>query len=104
LPIPPQKPPPDAVTLSAIVPNYNHGRYIGRAIGALLSQERVPDQIVIVDDASNDDSLAIIKGLAARSPRITVISQPVNMGTNAALRKGLEIANSRYILLAGADD
>ena len=104
MPIPPREPPTDAVTLSAIVPNYNHGRYISRAIGALLSQERIPDQIIIVDDASNDDSLAIIEGLAARSPRITVFSQPVNMGTNAALRKGLEIATGRYIVLAGADD
>ena len=101
---PPRELPADAVTLSVIVPNYNHGRYIGRAIGALLSQERVPDQIIIVDDASNDDSLAIIEGLAARSPRITVISQPVNKGTNTALREGLEIATGRYILLAGADD
>jgi glycosyltransferase involved in cell wall biosynthesis len=92
------------VTLSAIVPNYNHGRYIGRAIGALLSQERIPDEIIIVDDASTDDSLAIIEGLASRSPRVRSISQPVNMGTNAALRKGLEIATGQYILMAGADD
>jgi glycosyltransferase involved in cell wall biosynthesis len=104
LPISPQDSSADAATLSAIVPNYNHGRYIGRAIEALLSQERVPDEIIIVDDASTDDSLTIIQALAAKSPRIIVVSQPVNMGTNAALRAGLARATGRYLVLAGADD
>jgi glycosyltransferase involved in cell wall biosynthesis len=94
----------DASTLSVIVPNYNHGRYIGRAIEALLSQTRVPDEIIIVDDASTDDSLSVIQGLAEKWSCIIVIAQSVNMGTNAALRKGLERAKGRYILLAGADD
>jgi glycosyltransferase involved in cell wall biosynthesis len=93
-----------ASTLSVIIPNYNHGRYIGRAIEALLSQTHVPDEIIIVDDASTDDSLIVIQDLAAKSPRIAVIVQPANMGTNAALREGLERAKGRYILLAGADD
>jgi glycosyltransferase involved in cell wall biosynthesis len=96
--------PADRATLSAIIPNHNHGRYIGRAVGALLSQERAPDEIIIVDDASTDDSLAIINELAARSPRIVVISQPVNAGTNAALRAGLSRASGQYFVLAGADD
>jgi glycosyltransferase involved in cell wall biosynthesis len=104
LPIPTRDLPADSATLSAIVPNYNHGRYIGRAIGALLSQERVPDEIIVVDDASTDDSVAIIETLAARSPRIVVLCQSVNMGTNAALRRGLERATGRYLVLAGADD
>ena len=92
-------------TLSAIIPNHNHGQYIGRAVDALLTQERVPDEIVIVDDASTDDSLAIINELAAKSPRIKVVSLSVNAGTNAALRAGLEIAQPvDYFVLAGADD
>jgi glycosyltransferase involved in cell wall biosynthesis len=96
--------PAHSATLSAIIPNYNHGRYIGRAVHALLSQERAPDEIIIVDDASTDDSLAIIDELAARSPQIVVVSQPVNAGTNAALRAGLARATGQYFVLAGADD
>jgi glycosyltransferase involved in cell wall biosynthesis len=104
LPIFAQGSPADGSTLSAIMPNYNHGRYIGRAIDALLSQERVPDEIIIVDDASTDDSLAVIQALAAKSSRIVIVSQPVNMGTNAALRAGLQRATGRYLVLVGADD
>ena len=91
-------------TLSAIIPNRNHGRYIGRAVDALLTQERVPDEIVIVDDASTDDSLTIINGLAAKSPRIKVVSLSINAGTNGALRAGFEHAAGQYFVLAGADD
>jgi len=94
----------DRATLSAIIPNHNHGQYIGRAVDALLTQERVPDEIVIVDDASTDDSLAIINELAAKSPRIKVVSLSVNAGTNAALRAGFEHATGQYFVLAGADD
>ncbi len=89
----------DRATLSAIIPNHNHGRYIGRAVDALLTQERVPDEIVIVDDASTDDSLAIINELAAKSPRIKVVSLSVNAGTNAALRAGLDRATGNILFL-----
>jgi glycosyltransferase involved in cell wall biosynthesis len=92
------------VILSAIIPHHNHGRYIGRAVNALLTQECAPDEIIIVDDASTDDSLAIINELAAKSPRIVVINQPVNAGTNAALRAGFARARGQYFVLAGADD
>jgi glycosyltransferase involved in cell wall biosynthesis len=96
--------PTDRATLSAIIPNHNHGQYIGRAVDALLTQERVPDEIVIVDDASTDDSLAIINELASKSPRIKVVSLSVNAGTNAALRAGMDRSTGDYFVLAGADD
>jgi glycosyltransferase involved in cell wall biosynthesis len=73
-------------------------------VDALLTQERVPDAIVIVDDASTDDSLATINELAAKSPRIKVVSLSVNAGTNGALRAGLDRATGDYFVLAGADD
>jgi glycosyltransferase involved in cell wall biosynthesis len=98
------KSPADAPTLSVILPNYNHGYLIGRAIDALLSQERPPDEIIVVDDASTDDSLATIQLIAAKSPRIVVVTQPVNSGTVLANRRGLERARSEYIYFAAADD
>lgn len=96
--------PTNRATLSAIIPNHNHGRYIGRAVEALLAQGRAPDEIVIVDDASTDDSVAVINALAAKSPQIKVVSLPVNAGTNGALRAGLKSATGDYFVLAGADD
>lgn len=96
--------PADGSTLSVVLPNYNHGRFIGRAIDALLSQERLPDEIIIVDDGSTDDSFEIIQRHSAKSSLITVLRQPVNMGTVAAMQRGLECAKGHYVALAAADD
>jgi glycosyltransferase involved in cell wall biosynthesis len=94
----------DRATLSVVLPNYNDGRYIGRAISALLSQDRLPDEVIIVDDGSTDDSLSLIQAYAAQSSRIMVLRQPVNAGTSAAMQRGLEHATGDYIAMAAADD
>ena len=47
--------------LSVILPNYNHGALIPRALSALLGQDLLPIEIIVIDDASTDDSPAIIK-------------------------------------------
>jgi glycosyltransferase involved in cell wall biosynthesis len=82
--------PADAPTLSVVLPNYNHGKLIARAITALLTQERPPDEIVIVDDGSTDDSLRVIAALAAGTKAIRVIANQTNEGATAALARGLE--------------
>jgi glycosyltransferase involved in cell wall biosynthesis len=95
---------PGQPTLSAILPNYNHGKHIERAITALLSQDRVPDEIVVIDDGSTDDSLKIIETLAAGSSIIRVLVNRTNEGVTAALSRGLEASIGEYIYFAAADD
>ena len=94
----------DNSSLTVILPNYNHGRFIARAIDALLSQERVPDEIIVVDDASTDDSLSVIQAYAAKSRRIIALTQPTNRGTVPALRRGLDHASGQLIYFAASDD
>ena len=91
-------------TLSVVLPNYNHGRLIARAVTALLAQERPPDEIVIVDDGSTDDSLQVIKSLAAGSSIIRVLANPTNEGATAALSRGLAACRGKYLYFAAADD
>src|ERR1700759_4571063 len=81
--------PDDVPTLSVVLPNYNHGKLIEQAVTALLAQERTPDEIIIVDDASTDDTLRVIERLASAAPTIRVIASRVNEGTTAALARGL---------------
>ena len=52
-------------TLSVVLPNYNHAGLIRRAVGALQAADRLPDEILIIDDASTDQSLEVIQELAA---------------------------------------
>jgi len=94
----------DAPTLSVVLPNYNHGSLISRAVTALLAQERAPDEIVIVDDGSTDDSLQVIASLAASSKAIRLIANRTNEGATAALARGLAASCGKYVYFAAADD
>jgi glycosyltransferase involved in cell wall biosynthesis len=93
-----------APTLSVILPNYNHGLLLPRAIRALLAQERRPDEIVIVDDGSSDNSRAVIEELGRSSPTLRVLWNRANRGAIPTLNRGIEAATGRYVYLAAADD
>jgi glycosyltransferase involved in cell wall biosynthesis len=92
------------VTLSVVLPNYNHARLIGRALGALLAQGRAADEIIVIDDGSTDDSVSVINRLATEAPSIRVLSNPSNMGVIPTLQRGLQAARSKYVYFAAADD
>jgi glycosyltransferase involved in cell wall biosynthesis len=90
--------------ISVVLPNYNHGRYIKRAIDALLAQDFTPDEILVVDDASTDDSRAILEKIALASPRVRVFENEKNEGFVRAQQRALAVAKGKYISLAAADD
>jgi glycosyltransferase involved in cell wall biosynthesis len=92
------------VTLSAILPNYNHAALIPRALTALLSQARPPDEIIIVDDGSTDESLSVIEAWIQREPTIRCLVNQRNLGVIPALQRGLDAACGRFLYFAAADD
>ena len=73
-------------TLSVVLPNYNHASLIRRAVGALRAANRLPDEILIIDDASTDQSLQVIKELAAGWNIIRVLANSENQGSKYAER------------------
>ena len=91
-------------SLTAIVPNYNHGRFLERAIAALQSQDPPPGEILIIDDASTDDSVAVIKRSATSCPSIRLLQNEHNLGTVPSLNRGISESRSKYVYLAAADD
>ena len=91
-------------TLSVVLPNYNHASLIGRAVGALQAANRLPDEILIIDDASTDQSLQVIQELAAGWSIIRVLANAENQGAIAALSRGLHESRGKYIYFAAADD
>jgi glycosyltransferase involved in cell wall biosynthesis len=92
------------VTLSVILPNYNHARFVGRALTALLAQERAADEIIVIDDGSTDHSVRVIDEFAARAPTIRVLYNDKNVGVIATLQRGLEAARGKYVYFAASDD
>jgi glycosyltransferase involved in cell wall biosynthesis len=90
--------------IAVIVPNRNDSRRIGRCIRSVLEQEDPPDELIVVDDQSNDGSVALIRSLIAGQLRARLIESPVHVGTYGALDEGLKIARSEYVLFLSAND
>src|SRR6202167_5003172 len=91
-------------TLSVVLPNYNHARLIGRALRALTAQERAPDEIIVIDDASTDDSVRVIEEFAATAPTVKLLRNVHNLGAIPTLERGLRTARAKYVYFAAADD
>jgi glycosyltransferase involved in cell wall biosynthesis len=93
-----------SLTLSMVMPNYNHGSCIGRAFDAVERQSRPPDEFIILDDASTDDSIQVIESFARGRSFVRVERNERNGGVVAALKKLTEMAASEYIYFGAADD
>lgn len=89
--------------LSIIVPVYNAGKYLDQCIGSLVSQTYKDLEIILVNDGSSDDSLAICQKWQKQDFRIKVINQK-NAGAGVARNNGLSIANGSFITFVDADD
>lgn len=92
------------IKISAIIPNFNHGNIIGKAICRLNEQKRRPDEIIIVDDASTDNSLAEIKHYSLLYDNIKILINKKNIGVEKALNRGLEAAIGDLVYCGAADD
>jgi glycosyltransferase involved in cell wall biosynthesis len=86
--------------VSVVVPNYNRANLIGETIENLLSQTLPPDELIVVDDGSTDDSVAVIKAFGSK---VKLICQP-NQGPGAARNAGLKTATGDYIQFFDSDD
>ncbi len=90
--------------ISVVLPNFNHGKLLLRAIAALMAQTPPPAEVIIVNDASTDDSLAIISRLQAEFPSIRLIDHKQNNGTVAGMNEGLHASRNEFVYFAAADD
>jgi glycosyltransferase involved in cell wall biosynthesis len=90
--------------IAVIVPNRNDSRHLPRCIRSLLEQEDPPDELVVVDDQSTDDSVTIVRALISGNPRARLVENPVNLGTYGAIDKGLATSSSEYVLFLSAND
>src|SRR5260370_22041932 len=72
-------------TVSVLLPNYNHAAFLPRALQALANQTLQAAEIIIVDDASSDESVAIIESYATSLPNLRLIRNSQNLGVNRSL-------------------
>jgi glycosyltransferase involved in cell wall biosynthesis len=89
-------------SLSIVVNNYNYADYIGAALDSVLSQMDDADELILVDDGSTDNSLAVVKSYSDAQV-VRLIEQP-NQGQMKAVRTGIKAAERDIIVLLDSDD
>jgi len=90
--------------LAVIVPNYNHAEYLPRSLGSIGRQTRQADQVIIVDDASTDDSRAVISRFVEAHPQWQLVCNSSRQGVIGALNAGLAAVDADAVAFLGADD
>ncbi len=101
----PLKPGEKSLRVSVIIPNYNYARFLEERIDSVINQTYENVEIIVLDDASTDDSLNTILAYAEKDERINLYRNDVNSG-NPFIQwdKGVSLAKGDLIWIAEADD
>ena len=91
-------------TVSVVIPCHNYAQYVRQAVGSALGQQGVEVEVIVVDDASSDDSLAVVRALAEQDPRVRVIANEQNLGPVGTFNRGLAAATGEFLVRLDADD
>ncbi len=84
------------------MPVFNCEKYVEEAVESILSQTYRDFELIIIDDASSDNTLSILKKY--NDPRIRLIEKPSNNGYTRSLNLGLNIARGKYLARMDGDD
>ena len=91
-------------TVSVIVPNYNHARFLQRRIDSILAQTFQDFELILLDDCSTDESRSILSEYATH-PRVRAEFNDVNSGSPfKQWNKGVRLAQGKYVWIAESDD
>lgn len=91
-------------TVTVVIPNFNYARYLPDAVESVLTQRGVTVDVVIVDDASTDDSVQVARKLAASDNRVRVLVHEKNAGPVTTFNDGLAVARGEFLVRLDADD
>lgn len=89
---------------SFIVPIYNTEKYLKKCIDSLLNQDIDDYEIILINDASKDDSGKIASKYSSENERVIFIDKPNNTGLSGTRNIGIEKANGEYIFFVDSDD
>jgi glycosyltransferase involved in cell wall biosynthesis len=94
---------PHPTLISVVVPTYNYGRYLHRALDSILGQWADDLELIIVDDGSTDNTAQIAQDYVSRFAAVRYVYQD-NAGPAAARNHGVRLAHGRFVLPVDSDD
>lgn len=94
----------ESILISVLIPVYNTEKYLRETLASVISQGLTNIEIIAVDNCSIDGSLAILREIAKKEPRLRVIALPENGGVRASRGAALEAARGKYVYFLDADD
>ena len=91
-------------TIAVVVATFNGATYLLAQLESIIQQTYKPAQIIIVDDASSDDTVGIAQAFAAVHPEVMVVQNETRLGYIKNFEKGMLLANANYVALSDQDD
>jgi len=91
-------------SVDVVIPNYQYGRFLRDCVTSVLTQGIRQLRVLIIDNASTDNSLEIARQLSAEDDRVQVVTHPRNLGHIASFNEGIDWACSDYFMVLCADD
>lgn len=91
-------------TISFVVIAYNVQRYIAACLRSLQTQTSGDFEVIVVDDASTDDTRRIVQSTCLEDDRFVLIAKDVNEGAHLARRTGVSHTTGRYVIFVDGDD
>lgn len=93
-----------SVKISIIMPAYNAGKYIEKAVRSVIQQTYTNWELIVIDDESSDTTYSIAKRLADEDSRIKVFKNEKNMGVALTRNRGFDLCTGTYVALLDSDD
>lgn len=94
----------DRVKISAVIPTYNGEKFIEETLNSVLNQSRKLDEIIIIDDNSEDNTVHICELYSQKCSNISVIKNKVNKGSSESRNIGIQKSKNDYVFLMDQDD
>jgi glycosyltransferase involved in cell wall biosynthesis len=91
-------------TVSILLANYNHARYLDTSLSGIFAQQHPATEVIVVDDGSTDGSVELIRKYAKRHSNLQLLLNPGNRGQHHSIQRALATASSDYIVWASSDD
>lgn len=90
--------------LTVIVPNYNNAFFLQQCIESIYKQTVLPEEVIVVDDCSTDNSIDVLKKLSKKFVSLKVVILDKNEGVSNARNVGINKAKTDYITFLDSDD